>query len=278
MLIADCLSEVADKIFLIRSNELPPGYAWLGVLCYSFQIYFDFSGYSDMAIGLGRMMGFRFLENFNRPYRSRNITEFWRRWHISLSNWMREYLYVPLGGNRVAPWRMYTNLWLVFLLSGLWHGASWTFVFWGAYHGFFLTLDKMFLLRLTGNLPALLQRTITFLIVIFGWVFFRTQSVSDAGEYIQSLLSVFTHPWWGDTFLLANIFDRRAQVMFIIAALLSFWPLAVDRQSSYPAISQTPSDRPVLLLLRGTATILLLFLSTLSLVNSDFHPFIYFRF
>ncbi len=121
---------------------LPLPYAWCGIICYTFQIYFDFAGYSDMAIGLARMMGFEFLENFNRPYTARSITEFWHRWHISLSNFMRDYLYIPLGGNRAGPWRTKLNLWLTFLASGLWHGASWNFVFWGAYHGTLLSVER----------------------------------------------------------------------------------------------------------------------------------------
>jgi alginate O-acetyltransferase complex protein AlgI len=143
VLVANTMAEVADAAFGAAPATLSFGWAWVGVLAYAFQIYFDFSGYSDMAIGLGRLLGIEFLENFNRPYISRSITEFWRRWHISLSNWMREYLYVPLGGNRKGTARTYLNLWVVFLISGFWHGAAWNFVAWGAFHGFFLCFDKL---------------------------------------------------------------------------------------------------------------------------------------
>jgi alginate O-acetyltransferase complex protein AlgI len=142
-LIADPAGAIATAIFVLPPESMPAHYAWLGVLAYSIQIYFDFSGYSDMAIGLGRIIGFRFPENFNQPYTAKSITEFWQRWHITLSNWMRLYLYIPLGGNKVAPWRMYFNLWIVFLISGFWHGAAWTFIVWGAYYGFFLTFEKL---------------------------------------------------------------------------------------------------------------------------------------
>ncbi|HNZ43107.1 MAG TPA: MBOAT family O-acyltransferase, partial [Bacteroidales bacterium] len=148
VLIANVLGEEADRIFALGFYDLTTPLAWLGVLAYAFQIYFDFSGYSDMAIGLARMMGFIFPENFNNPYISQSITEFWRRWHMSLSRWMRDYLYISLGGNRVSVPRMYFNLAFVFLISGFWHGAEWNFIFWGAFHGLFLILDRLFLLKL----------------------------------------------------------------------------------------------------------------------------------
>lgn len=147
VIIANTLAIPADLIFSLPADQLTFSLAWLGIICYTLQIYFDFSGYSDMAIGLARMFGFKFLENFNYPYISRSIQEFWRRWHISLSNWFRDYLYIPLGGNRVKPWRVYFNLVLVFFLCGLWHGASWNFVAWGMIHGSFLVLERLGLAR-----------------------------------------------------------------------------------------------------------------------------------
>jgi alginate O-acetyltransferase complex protein AlgI len=179
ILIADEMGKVADNVFHFSAASSPGTvYLWLGLIAYAYQIYFDFSAYSDMAIGLGRMLGFRFLENFNMPYISKNITEFWRRWHISLSNWMRDYLYIPLGGNRVPAWRNYINLWLVFLLSGLWHGASWNFILWGMFHGSFLTFDKLFWLKYSQKLPRVFNVAITFL-VIFSWTF----SVHSCGSF-----------------------------------------------------------------------------------------------
>ena len=158
VLVANVLAETADAVFDAPRGSLYPAVAWIGVLAYSFQIYFDFSGYSDMAIGLGRMFGIEFLENFDRPYLSRSFTEFWQRWHISLSRFMRDYLFLPLGGNRLGPIRGYANLWIVFLLSGLWHGAAWTFVVWGAYQGLFLSLDRLFWGKVVARLPRARQR------------------------------------------------------------------------------------------------------------------------
>ena len=162
VLIADELGFIADTLFAIPAHEQTFCYAWLAVLAYSFQLYFDFAGYSDMAIGLARMFGFNFIENFNCPYISKSITEFWQRWHISLGNWMKEYLYIPLGGNRQGTVKTYRNLCLVFIFSGLWHGANWTFLLWGVFHGFFLILDRIFLLRISNSLPKIVSVGFTF--------------------------------------------------------------------------------------------------------------------
>ncbi len=180
VLIANTLAVSADLIFTIPGDQLTMGLAWLGVLCYALQIYFDFSGYSDMAIGLGLMFGFRFLENFNYPYISQSLTEFWRRWHISLSNWFRDYLYIPLGGNRVAPWRVYLNLVIVFFLCGLWHGASWNFVVWGLFHGTFLVIERMGLARRMAEWHQPFRHVYAMLVVLVSWVFFRADSLPAA--------------------------------------------------------------------------------------------------
>lgn len=190
VLIADTLAVVADAAFggtaetIADPTRLSLAAAWTAAVCYALQLYFDFSGYSDMAIGLGKMFGFDFLENFNQPYISKSVTEFWRRWHISLSNWMREYLYVPLGGNRVAPWRLYLNLWIVFLLSGFWHGASWNFVIWGAIHGGILTAERLASKYKLPRWPAALAVPRTFCLVLFAWIFFRAWDFSQATSYL----------------------------------------------------------------------------------------------
>lgn len=187
VLIANTLAISADQIFSLPSNELTTELAWLGIICYTLQIYFDFSGYSDMAIGLARIFGFRFLENFNYPYISKSIQEFWRRWHISLSNWFRDYLYIPLGGNRVQPWRVYLNLVTVFFLCGLWHGASWNFVIWGFIHGAFLVLERSGFaswLKWMGPIPS---RIYALLVVMVSWVFFRTETISGAMTYLTAM-------------------------------------------------------------------------------------------
>ena len=186
MLIANTLGRVADAIFGLPADNLTTPLAWLGLVCYTLQIYFDFSGYSDMAIGLMRLFGFRILENFNYPYVSRSIREFWRRWHISLSNWFRDYLYVPLGGNRCGERRAYANLVIVFLLCGLWHGASWPFVLWGAWHGAFLVAER-------AGLDTLLRRVggfahvYTLAAVMGGWVLFRCETLPQAVDFFVAL-------------------------------------------------------------------------------------------
>lgn len=173
MIIANTVAYPAEQIFNLPSNELTLSISWLGIICYTLQIYFDFSGYSDMAIGLGQMFGFHFLENFNYPYIAKNITDFWRRWHISLSTWFRDYLYIPLGGNRISPQRTYINLMIVFFLCGLWHGANWGFIVWGLYHGFFLVLERAGGKKIIEKTIPLFQHLYSLLIVMIGWVFFR---------------------------------------------------------------------------------------------------------
>jgi alginate O-acetyltransferase complex protein AlgI len=187
LFIADTCGEVADAVFGLPPGQASTQQAWLGALAFTFQIYFDFSAYSDMAIGLARMMGFRLLENFHYPYAAASFTDFWHRWHISLSSWIREYLYIPLGGNRHGPLRTYFNLWASFLLSGLWHGASWNFVLWGAWNGLFLTLDKLFLLRLTRAGPRILPVAATFFLVVLGWVVFRSGSLEQTVAMLHAM-------------------------------------------------------------------------------------------
>jgi alginate O-acetyltransferase complex protein AlgI len=192
MLLANVMAVPADQIFAIPAGQLTTPAAWLGATCYTLQIYFDFSGYSDMAIGLGRMFGFRFLENFNYPYISRSVTEFWRRWHISLSSWYRDYLYIPLGGNRRGTYRTYANLVIVFALCGLWHGASWTFLIWGLFHGLFLVIERLGLGRLLGSDRPLVRHTYTLAVVLCGWVIFRSESLSYAAGMLAAMAG-FAH-------------------------------------------------------------------------------------
>jgi alginate O-acetyltransferase complex protein AlgI len=187
MLIANTLAAPADAIFKLPSEALTAGLAWLGIVCYTLQIYFDFSGYSDMAIGLAKMFGFDFKENFNYPYVSRSVTEFWRRWHMSLSSWFRDYLYIPLGGNRHGTARTYFNLVTVFFLCGLWHGASWAFVAWGLYHGGFLVLERMRFGRLIDASPAPVRHGYTLLAVTVGWVFFRAETFTHAASFLTAM-------------------------------------------------------------------------------------------
>ena len=275
VLIANPMGQVADLAFSGGDGVLALPLAWLGILAYSFQIYFDFAGYSDMAIGLGRMMGFRFLENFNRPYISRSITEFWRRWHISLSNWMREYLYIPLGGNRKSRGHTYANLWIVFLISGLWHGAAWNFIFWGAYHGFFLTLERTPLLAWRKRLPGLPAALLTFLIVTVGWVFFRAETLPQALAYLGRMVDLSALDPGPLILEWREVLTPRTLLVFLAAGLISFFPEIGGRQQWFPSLRQVPG---LALGFRYTTAGVLLILAVASLATLSFNPFIYFRF
>jgi alginate O-acetyltransferase complex protein AlgI len=180
MLIANTVAGPADQIFAMPGAQLTAGHAWLAVICYTLQIYFDFSGYSDMAIGLGRMFGFRFPENFRYPYVASSVQDFWRRWHMSLSAWFRDYVYVPLGGNRTGTSRLYVNLVTVFFLCGLWHGASWNFVIWGLFHGAFLVIERLGLARRVQSIWSPLRHAYLLIVVMIGWVFFRAETLPGA--------------------------------------------------------------------------------------------------
>ncbi len=269
VLIANTVASVADEIFAMEYATLATGTAWIGILAYTFQIYFDFSGYSDMAIGLGRMLGFRFTENFNAPYISQSITEFWRRWHITLGDFMKEYLYIPLGGNRVSRARLYFNLGTVFLISGLWHGASWNFVLWGAFHGAFLILDRAFLLNILNKIGRLPATLLTFFIVVLGWVIFRIESVGPALEYYQALFA-----FRGGSVVALS---PRLLTIFSIATLFSFLPMCKvgDRLMS-TLFAEHYATRTTWIMFG--ITLLLFILSVGALCVSDFNPFIYFRF
>ncbi|MBA3454808.1 MAG: MBOAT family protein [Deltaproteobacteria bacterium] len=189
VLVADTLAIPADLAFLATADQLTPAVAWIGAIAYTLQIYFDFSGYSDMAIGLGKMLGFTFKENFNQPYVSASLTEFWSRWHISLSNWLRDYLYIPLGGNRLGRRRAIINLFIVFTLSGLWHGPAWTFVAWGAFHGGFVASERLLGAR-RDRIPLALQHIVTLGLVVVGWVLFRATSLGHAGTMLGAMIGI----------------------------------------------------------------------------------------
>ncbi len=271
VLIANVIGAEADKIFAMNYESMSTQVAWLGALAYTFQIYFDFSGYSDMAIGLARMMGFIFPENFNLPYISRNITEFWKRWHMSLSRWMRDYLYIPLGGNRVSKKRMYFNLCLVFLISGFWHGAQWTFIFWGAYHGILLIADRLFLIRVTeriGKYPSIL---FTFLLVIIGWVFFRAETLSSSFTYLHSMFAFDFHST-KDYFLNSKFIFMMclATVTLIVGSLFK-------EAKIFNLLYALPSNL-AFVLCKGLVLLTLFLVCTAEIASSGFNPFIYFRF
>jgi alginate O-acetyltransferase complex protein AlgI len=272
VLIANVLAKQADLYMGGDLHALSFDEAWVGILAYTFQIYFDFSGYSDMAIGLARMMGFRFPENFDSPYSSSSITEFWRRWHITLGAFMRDFLYIPLGGNRVSnKWRLYFNLWLVFLVSGLWHGASWNFVLWGAFHGLFLILDRLFLLKFLEKIGKVPAAIFTFFVVAMAWVLFRIESWTNAKIFYSQLIDI------------KDIKFIQLNNSFYLILLLAILFSVMGRSGIFQRVSsfltiENPSlsiSKSALLIL---ITIVLLFLSIVFLSASNLNPFIYYRF
>ena len=270
LLIANPLGAAADQIFALPADDLTMAMAWLGLLAYSAQIYFDFSGYSDMAVGLGRLFGLRFPENFNLPYIARSVREFWRRWHISLSTWFRDYLYLPLGGSHFGTARTYFNLCLVFVLCGLWHGASWTFLCWGLYHGAFLVLERMGLQKGLQRLPRWLQHVYLLLAVSLGWVLFRSESIAAAASYYQALFDPFS----GFSLQALPLLLSHKLLLVIAAALLCASPLAERMRKGF--VLAAGRDRYAAL--KYVLTVFLMLLCGMELAAGTHNPFIYFRF
>jgi len=272
VLLANTFAGPADAIFALPAADLSPAVAWLGVVCYSLQIYFDFSGYSDMAIGLGRMFGFRFLENFDYPYIARSVREFWRRWHISLSSWFRDYLFIPLGGSRGSTGRTYFNLLLVFFLCGLWHGASWTFVVWGLFHGLFLVLERLGLGALLESLPRPLRHLYTLLVVMVGWVFFRAETFAGAAAMLASMVG------WrrGDDYSHRLEFYIDSPLWVALAVgLVAALPVARFSAAKLSSRGWSPNS---LAAVETLASTFVLALSVLVASAQTHDPFIYFRF
>ncbi len=270
VVIADSIGGIADAAFAGDAN-LHAGDAWIGLLAYTLQIYFDFSGYSDMAIGLGRMFGFRFPENFKRPYSAVSMTDFWRRWHVTLSNWFRDYVYIPLGGSRCRTPRIYLNLVIVFLLTGFWHGANWTFIAWGIYNGFWLICD-----RLTGQTRpetlrlVPLRRLATFFVVMLGWVVFRAPDIGAAGTYYAAL---FDFPLTSTSGVLDSVLTTQSICFLILGSLIALLP---GRISTGRWLED--SDRPAALVYRVALSCILLPLAILFVISGTFSPFLYFQF
>ena len=284
MLLANAVAGPADAIFGAPAGQLTAGAAWLGAACYTLQIYFDFSGYSDMAIGLGKMFGFTFPENFNYPYVSASIQEFWRRWHISLSTFFRDYVYIPLGGNRVTAARTYFNLALVFFLCGLWHGASWTFVIWGLYHGLFLILERLAHLRpgaMAGTrLPTSfrpLAHVYALLVVMVGWVFFRAATLGGALAFLKAM-GCFSHPG-ADAVRAAPLLDREV-ILALVCGTLAATPLGATlaRRAHAAFLQARPLARGTLETAQVSGLLALLAWCAAQLAAGTYNPFIYFRF
>jgi alginate O-acetyltransferase complex protein AlgI len=270
VIIADSLSPLVNACFSTPNEEMTFTTAWLGALAYTLQLYFDFSGYSDMAIGLGRMLGFRLPENFARPYSSVTITEFWRRWHMSLSRWFRDYVYIPLGGNRHGTARTYRNLITVFVLTGFWHGADWTFLVWGLYHGALLIIERGFGIAEAPAQNRVIRRALTFLLVVFGWVFFRSADMSQALTMIGNmLLPTFT----GVGELVAEALTNQRLVIMLAALAIVFLP-------AHPVtgpLLESSRSRSAAVLRVGVMTVGLFYAAVLTAAGT-FSPFLYYQF
>ena len=266
VILANAMAAIADPI--LDAPVLPGGTAWLAAVAYALQIYFDFSGYSDMAIGMGRFFGFHFAENFNYPYLAESITDFWRRWHISLSTWFRDYVYFPLGGSRCSRGRNIFNLLLVWMLTGLWHGASWNFVCWGLYYGLLLTLEKYALHRALEKVPSVIRRVLTLLLVLLGWVIFRLESMDAILRFLRALA---VSPFAGLGSYLAGHTEVLSKTAWLLPAIMGCLPLGKWIQSRVGEKTWYPY-------LCGAYALAVYYLSLALLMGSTYNPFIYFRF
>lgn len=271
VIISNILAISVDRIYATDMTRVNSALAWTAAICYTLQIYYDFSGYSDMAIGLGRMFGFDFLENFNYPYISSSIKEFWRRWHISMSSWFREYLYIPLGGNRKGKIRTYINLFIVFAATGLWHGASWNFVGWGLFHGFFIILERLGFGKLLEK-SKILSRIYCLLVVIVGWVFFRA---NDTGTAIEIIKRMFM-PWqYNSGNMILGVIMNAKTLLITFIAIIACGPVQqiFKIKALEKVAAKWKNSLPEAIVLA-----LLLFYSITLLANDAYNPFIYFRF
>lgn len=268
ILIANVMGLCADRIYSLPESDITSVMAWVASISYTLQIYYDFSGYSDMAIGLGKMFGFQFKENFHYPYNSHSIREFWRRWHISLSSWFRDYVYIPLGGNRQGSFRTYCNLFIVFFLTGIWHGASWTFVFWGLYHGFFCIVERVGLGKYLKRKP-IISWIYTIVIVNFGWVFFRVDNFGASVLYILKMIQ----PWkyYASSY---SVFELVSFKMILVAIIGIAGAGGLQRLLGYTRTEKKWRFSLIEILY----CFCIFFLSLLNLAGSTYNPFIYFRF
>jgi len=275
-LLADTIGEVAQSIFDCDPNMMATPVAWLGALLYTLQIYYDFSGYTDMAIGLGKMFGFEFSENFDYPYISKSITEFWRRWHITLGAWFRDYLYIPLGGNRKG--NVYFNLLIVFLATGIWHGAAWGFLVWGLWHGLFMLIER----ALKGknfkfHLPDFFKWVYTMLAVMMGWVLFKIEDLAVAMDYFAAMFHTKVHEY--NAFSVGYYIDRKLVFLTIMAIIFAIpWAQVLPRHISARIADFSSSIEGNACVARRVVLVVLLVFSLIFIVNSTYSPFIYFKF
>ena len=271
VVLANTFGSVYEQVAAMQMGSFSTLTAWVGAIAYAFQIYFDFGGYSDMAIGLGKMFGFEFLPNFNYPYIAKSITDFWRRWHISLSTWFREYVYIPLGGNRCTPSRHILNLLIVWMLTGLWHGAQWNFMFWGLYYGVILILEKYLWGSKIEKLPSAVQHIYAFVLVLFGWVFFFSPTLGYAGQYLKVMFGIGAK----------GIFDKQGFFMIftnwllIVIAILASAPRGYKLLKKITGCWQSEEVRAIV----TCAVYIAMFLLCIAfLVTETYNPFLYFRF
>jgi alginate O-acetyltransferase complex protein AlgI len=275
--IANTLALLADNCFSIPSKELEMTTAWIGIAAYTFQIYFDFSGYSDMAIGLAQCFGFKFKENFNFPYLAESIKDFWRRWHISLSSWFKDYVYIPLGGNKNGKLKTYRNLIIVFFLTGLWHGASWNFIIWGFFHGFFIVIETVFLGKYLEKLWKPLRVIYCFALVMFGWVLFRVEKFADAMNYYKVMFGITKGKALPPD--LWKIINNEQLTAFVIAIAGSFGLMKIfndfdsEKERVISPVAQYSIDAGKLFF-----SIFVIVVCTFYMVAGTYNPFIYFRF
>ncbi len=279
VLIANCFAKVADEIFAFDFTSLSWYNAWLGIISYSLQIYFDFAGYSDMAIGLGKMFGFDFMENFNFPYKAKSVRDFWHRWHISLSTFFRDYVYIPLGGNQVSNKRVYINLLIVFFLTGFWHGASWSFVIWGLFHGFFIVLERLFLKNVLNKIGPL-SNIYLILVVIFSWVLFRIENIDEALLYWSAMFNFTSNPLQLDLF--CSFVTTEYIIVFVVAIVGSAGIFSFLNNFNEKIVLRGGILTNIYALSFHTISamfyIALMILCTLYLNNANYNPFIYYRF
>jgi alginate O-acetyltransferase complex protein AlgI len=273
MVIANAAAVIADAAFAEQPEQLPVSMAWLGIVAYTLQIYFDFSGYSDMALGLGKMLGFNFPENFNYPYVARSIKDFWQRWHISLSTWFRDYLYIPLGGNKHGKARTLFNLLLVFFITGLWHGAGWNFIVWGLFHGFFLIIERLGFDKLLQKLPRVVQHAYTLLVVMLAWGFFRANDLSGAIGYLKAMAGSYA----SENYIVLLPLTNYVVAMLILGIICStrIRPFLESRLTPKLGSGKVLESY---LVMRYVVYLLLFLYCTTELAQQSYNPFIYFRF
>lgn len=270
VLLANQAGLIWDEISSMNIDQMPAATAWLGAIAFTFQIYFDFGGYSDMAIGLGRMFGFHFEENFNYPYTAKNITDFWRRWHISLSTWFKEYVYIPLGGNRKGMSRQVVNIFIVWALTGFWHGASWNFLWWGVYFGILLILEKVFLLRVLEKLPCFVQHAYALFFIVLGWVIFALTDGTTFFAYLKAM--AFCSGLWNGR---SGYFLATSGMLLVIMAFASTQFPSKRARAMFGKLQTKPA---VYLTVKNVTYLLILTASMAFLVSDTYNPFLYFRF